>query len=301
MKNLLTFFILFSFGFTENVFAQDFSDINSPIFSEVEDYNENEDFEPTQLAFNKIIPATNLAPSAQIEPDLNSENSLSERKLVKEDFDLVGAVDVVKEKISDKLQLKNLTLENLTFARLGGKRSFSLEQVKTSKLAAKFTLERIEVVEDEDKFIAVLVPLKGDFSIEMKGDFSMSQKIPFLSRNIQKGTVITQDDVELKDYPKSKIGNDYVTEISEIIGKAANRNLNKNNPIFSGDIKNPTVISKNSTVSAIFKTNAIEVKALAVALEDGGIGDVIRLKNFDSGKQFKGLVQEDGSVLVSSL
>lgn len=301
MRKLITFFTLFfAIAFSANSFAQEFSDVNSPIFSDSEDYNENQDFVPTQLAFNKAIPAEKLVPTTQIEQDL-SNNSLTENNLAKENFDLVTAVDVVKEKIADKLELKNLSLENLTFARLGGKRTFSLEQVKSSNLNAKFTLERIEVVEDEDKFIAILQPISGNFSIEMKGSFSMSQKIPFISRNLQKGTVITQDDIELKDYPKSKINGDYITEISEIIGKEANKSLTKNAPVFFGDVKTPTIISKNSTVSAIYKNNTIEVKALAVALEDGGLGDVIRLKNFDSGKQFKGLVQADGSVLVSSL
>jgi flagella basal body P-ring formation protein FlgA len=302
MKNIFTFFaFLFSFAFSANSFAQEFSDINNPVFADEDDYVESQDFKPTQYAYNKPIAASQLAPTAQIEQDLNSDTALAEKDFAKENFDLAGSVDIVKEKIADKLQLKNLSLENLTFSRFGGKRTFTLEQVKSSKLMVKFTLERIEVTEDKDEFIALLKPISGNYSIEMKGEFSMSQKIPFISRNIQKGTVITQDDVELKDYPKNKIGNDYVTEISEIIGKAANKNLNKNTPVFSGDIKNPVVITKNSTVSAIYKNNAIEVKALAVALEDGGAGDVIRLKNFDSGKQFKGLVQEDGSVLVSSL
>lgn len=302
MKNILKLSLfIFGLSFSLGAFAQEFSDINSPIFTEEDNYIESQDFKPTQLAYNKPIPASQLAPTAQIEQDLNSDTALTEKDYAKENFDLVGSVDIVKEKIADKLQLKNLTLENLTFARFGGKRTFNLEQVKSSKLMVKFTLERIEVTEDKDEFVAILKPISGNYSIEMKGDFSMSQKIPFISRNIQKGTVITQDDVELKDFPKNKIGNDYITEISEIIGKAANKNLNKNNPIFSGDIKNPVIVTKNSTVSAIYKNKAIEVKALAVALEDGGAGDVIRLKNFDSGKQFKGLVQEDGSVLVSSL
>lgn len=51
-------------------------------------------------------------------------------------------------------------------------------------------------------------------------------------------------------------------------------------------------------MQVIFQRGALQVRAQARALSDGGEGDVIRVMNTDSRKVISALVQPDGSLLA---
>jgi flagella basal body P-ring formation protein FlgA len=229
-----------------------------------------------------------------------NNGALAEMEVNERKFALIDSADAISDRISDETSEKNISVSNLSFKRQGGMKSFNFEQIKTANLNTKLTVKDVEVNADETKFVATLKPAVGDYIIEVSGSYSASIKVPLLTRNINKGAQITQDDIELKNYPKTEILKGDISEVSSIIGKTTTKALSKGKMVSEEDIRSPILVPKNSTVSAIYRTDTIEVKALAVALDDGGEGDVIRLKNFDSGRTFKAVVQADGNVFIGS-
>lgn len=231
---------------------------------------------------------------------LPGQATLASKDINVQRFYLKDSEPQLTEKVSEQLDEKNLSISNLKFKRDGGSRSFDLNQVKNVVIKSKFTIESINVDEEDSTFTAMLKPQTGSYKIEATGTYSENQKVPVLSRNIGKGEKITQDDIELKATDKALIVAQDITDVNNIIGKTATRGLSRGKMITNEDIRNPITIAKNSTVSAIFRSENIEIKTLAVALEDGSDGDIIRMKNFDSGKVFKAVVQEDGSALIGT-
>jgi flagella basal body P-ring formation protein FlgA len=49
----------------------------------------------------------------------------------------------------------------------------------------------------------------------------------------------------------------------------------------------------------VFSEGPLTISGLAVALQSGGVGDVLSLRNVDSGTVIRGTVQGDGSVRIA--
>ncbi len=215
-------------------------------------------------------------------------------------FTLAEYEKTLNEKVADETGEKTLAINNVTFKRVGSDKTFSSDQVKNANLNMNFFIQLVEINSEKNQFTALLKPVDGDYTINASGTYSASQKVPVLIRNLSKGDRISQDDIELRNFPKDKIQSGDQTDVNNIIGKTATKTLSKDHLVSADDIRSPILVSKNATVSAVYKSDSIEVKALAVAMDDGGEGDIIRLKNFDSGKVFRAVVQADGTVVIGS-
>ncbi len=271
---------------------------NDPVYTG--DANDVANQDVADSLTNSLINSAATTANEQVEGNSLPQETLATRDVSVKRFFLKDCQEPLTERVSDQLSENNLALDNLSFKRTDGQRSFTYDQVKNVQLKTQFSVSSLEVNENEGRFSAVLKPQSGSYKIEVSGDYNLNQKVPVLSHNIGKGEKITQDDIELKATEISQIPGGSITEVNNIIGKTATHGLNKGKMVSGEDIRDPITISKNSTVSAIFRTESIEIKALAVALEDGSAGDIIRLKNFDSGKVFKAIVQDDGSVLIGT-
>ncbi len=281
--------------------AQEYSEINDPTFVDEETYALNELQNEQVNQFSGVEPGAYASANAMPEEPQELASTTIVPVAPKVDrFYLSESETSVSEKISDELNEKNITADNLMFKRVNGNKAFTYDQIKNVTLKTKFSIDSIKFDEEKNQFTANLKPQYGAYMIELSGNYSIGQKVPVLARNISKGQQITQEDIELKSFPKEKILSSDISDVNDIIGKTTTKNLTRGMMVAEEDIRSPIVVSKNSTVSAIYRSNNIEVKALAVALDDGGEGDIIRLKNFDSGKNFKAVVQADGTVFIGT-
>ncbi len=275
--------------------AQQFLAMNDPVYTDDSDEEAlvNAEMENSLKGMNQQNNAKDDSLPFDTQP--LAESNIQEKK-----FSLADSGTALSNKISEHTGEKNITVSDAVYKRTGGAKSFTDKQVKSVKLNTSFSVQEIDINNNEQKFTATLKPVIGSFFIEVSGNYSSSVKVPVLTRSLGKGVQISQDDIELKYFPKDQISGGDVTDISTIIGKTTTKPLSEGKMVFEDDIRSPILVAKNSTVSALYKTKTIEIKALAVALDDGGEGDIIRLKNFDSGKIFKAVVQADGNVLVSA-
>ncbi len=69
-------------------------------------------------------------------------------------------------------------------------------------------------------------------------------------------------------------------------------------PISTTDIKPLSAVKKGDKVTLVYKKNGIELSVLVEAMEDGGLGDTILVRNIDSKKQIYGMVQDQNTILA---
>ena len=67
---------------------------------------------------------------------------------------------------------------------------------------------------------------------------------------------------------------------------------------FSG-VSNRKLVSNGAEVKLVFSEGDLLIMTTGSALQDGSIGDIVRVRNDDSGLTVSGAVQPDGSVQVS--
>jgi flagellar basal body P-ring formation protein FlgA len=92
----------------------------------------------------------------------------------------------------------------------------------------------------------------------------------------------------------------FLRDPEQAIGKIAARTILPRTLIFPSDLKEANLVRAGTLVKAVYRDGALEITLLGVPLEDGAAGQIVRLRNRESGRQFSGVVRTDGSVLVGT-
>jgi flagella basal body P-ring formation protein FlgA len=90
-----------------------------------------------------------------------------------------------------------------------------------------------------------------------------------------------------------------IEDRSVLIGKVARRTLLPGKPIAANAVTEPKVVTNGAQVKVVFQEGGLTITTYASALQAGGVGDIIRVRNPESGLVVSGTVQPDGSVRIS--
>ena len=132
------------------------------------------------------------------------------------------------------------------------------------------------------------------------GRYDSVVTVPVLTRQLRRGDVIEQGDLELKKVPERQLRKDSVTDITRLIGNSPIRMISPGRPIRAAEISAPTLVKKGQTVEMLFTTPYMTIRTTGQALEDGGNGALIRVQNATSQKAVSGRVVAAGQIEVNS-
>ena len=85
-----------------------------------------------------------------------------------------------------------------------------------------------------------------------------------------------------------------------LIGKVARRTLLPGQPIPVNAIRDPYLVNQGKSSLVVFETSGLVITMQAIALQNGIAGDVVTLRNPDSGVVIQGTVERDGSVRLGA-
>ncbi|WP_187968111.1 flagellar basal body P-ring formation chaperone FlgA [Aquibium microcysteis] len=86
----------------------------------------------------------------------------------------------------------------------------------------------------------------------------------------------------------------------DIDGKVAKRTLLPGRFIPLSSVREAYVVEAGSPVEVNFIQNGLQITTMAIPLQPGSIGDMIRVRNADSGAVFSGIVLADGTLRVGN-
>ncbi len=115
---------------------------------------------------------------------------------------------------------------------------------------------------------------------------------------IQKGTSITNADIELKPIRQSLIRGTPYTDLSAFDDLMTRRSIPAGSPITTNDVQIPLSIKRGDKVTLLYKTSAFELTAQGRAMQDGRTGDRIKIVNTDSNKNLQGTIVSRGQVEI---
>lgn len=144
--------------------------------------------------------------------------------------------------------------------------------------------------------IASLI-LFGILAISPANAAEKTTKLPMLKEAVKAGHIITKADLKLVEVT----GNLPLTVISsttQMVGQEAVRNLRANTPLYVGYVRTPPQVHKNTEVKVSYNQDGIHLSTLAKALEDGVVGDNIKLLPTASSQFIIGKVVAKGHVEV---
>jgi flagella basal body P-ring formation protein FlgA len=124
---------------------------------------------------------------------------------------------------------------------------------------------------------------------------------PVPTRVIYPGETITSGAIqEAKLKRGSRLTSDMAASAEELIGKVSRRTLLPGRTIPLSALREVYLVESGKPVEVRFVAGGLIIATTAVPLQDGSAGDMIKVRNMDSGTVFMGVVLADGSIQVSA-
>ena len=109
-----------------------------------------------------------------------------------------------------------------------------------------------------------------------------------VERGLSLGDFIVKDDkVDL-----------FVLDESMLAGMVAKRTLLPGNAIRLTDIALPDLVKAGSQVTLVYRESGLVITGLGTALASGAAGDLVKVRNLDSGIVVAGVVEQDGTIRI---
>ncbi|WP_417454242.1 flagellar basal body P-ring formation chaperone FlgA [Kiloniella sp.] len=163
-------------------------------------------------------------------------------------------------------------------------------------------VENISYRPGRNRFTAqIVIPAEGRPIINktLSGYLIEMVNVPVLKRRLSKGDVIQAQDIQWIAIKESKLSKNAITDIDNLIGMTPKQTLKDQAIIRTNDIDTPKAVAKNGLVTMLLQSGSLNLRTQGRALENGAIGEVIRLLNTQSNTIVHGTVTGAGLVTVS--
>lgn len=141
--------------------------------------------------------------------------------------------------------------------------------------------------------------IDNHWTIYIPARVSIEKPVVVAKRNVIRGTVISDQDVQLVPKDISQLKQGYFSDLTQVTGQVATHTLYQGNPILPRSLTNQTLIRKGEQVSILAVDNTFKISMTGVALSDGALNDVIKVKNLTSKKTIEGRVSGKNEVQVA--
>ena len=154
------------------------------------------------------------------------------------------------------------------------------------------------------RFVATISVPAGDPAakrLRITGRVFTLVAVPVLAKKLYRGDVIRKHHLEWKKIRKSKVLRQTITEAEQLIGMAAKRLIGSNRPIRLAQVRRPLLIAKGGIVTIRLNYANMNLTAQGRSLDEGSLGDVVRITNSQSKKIVEARVTGANRVRVQGL
>ncbi|HPF47515.1 MAG: flagellar basal body P-ring formation protein FlgA [Alphaproteobacteria bacterium] len=153
--------------------------------------------------------------------------------------------------------------------------------------AADIDIKNITLDKRSDKFSALVgAPTGngGETLYTISGRTISVVRVPALTKTIRNGDIITKQDIKWISLPETQIGSNIIRNTENLVGLTPRNQIKEDTIIRLGEVSAPILVKRGELVKINFTTDKISLSTVGKALESGGKGDVIQVKNNSSQK-----------------
>ncbi|WP_340680546.1 flagellar basal body P-ring formation chaperone FlgA [Paraglaciecola sp.] len=122
------------------------------------------------------------------------------------------------------------------------------------------------------------------------------QPVVIVNNAVSPGTLLTRDNLQVIEMDKKRLRNTTFADIESVLGARVKRRLISGRPVEPDDL---CFVCKGDSVVISAESQYMQVKTNGIALEDGNIGDTIRVKNSRSNKNLLAQIVSTHEVKVN--
>jgi flagella basal body P-ring formation protein FlgA len=116
---------------------------------------------------------------------------------------------------------------------------------------------------------------------------------------LRRGEVLTKDDLYQAEMDSQKLKQGYYTDPKDLIGLVCKKDINPDTLITSYQIESAKMVLKGQEVSITAIAGSLKITMAGIAMSDGILGDVIKVKNTTSHKIIEAQVSGKKKVTVA--
>ncbi len=172
----------------------------------------------------------------------------------------------------------------------------------TDEAATTIEVENLTYSPRNGRFRAVIVAAGGAVNRvrnEVVGRAFEVVEVPVLRKSARRGEVIGEDDLVWSEMRVDRLPPNTITSPDDLIGRTPRRTMRPGKPIRARDVQVPTLVAKGAGVTMSYRTAAMTLTALGRALDDGALGDTIRVLNSQTKVVVDAMVSGIGRVTVA--
>lgn len=128
---------------------------------------------------------------------------------------------------------------------------------------------------------------------------TIEKPVVTLRNNLIKGAVIKAEDLQLSPMDISQLKQGYFSDPAQVIGQVTKQNLNQGSTLLPGSLQNDVLIHKGQQVSIEAINDNFKVSMTGIALSNGTINDLVKVKNLSSNKVIEAQVISRSEVKVA--
>lgn len=162
-------------------------------------------------------------------------------------------------------------------------------------------VEQMNVEADTGRFSAVVAWGNGaDDRMRLAGRVERMTQVPVLSERVMRDDIIDEANIVWQSLPETRLPRTAITDMDMIVGMAAKRSLTPGTPIAATDVRRQLLVNRGETVTMMLTTPAMQLTAKGRALQNGSIGDVIRISNLQTNTVIDAVVTGPGQARVET-
>ena len=146
--------------------------------------------------------------------------------------------------------------------------------------------------------VGVRCPAAGGWSIFVPVVVESDAPVLVARRTLSRGEIPGVGDVDAVTRRVPGLGTQFPASLADVSGRRLRRAVAAGQPVPADALAAPVLIERGAQVTAVAAVAGVAVRAGAVALEAGGQGDRVRVRNVVSGRVIEGTVQADGTVSI---
>lgn len=121
--------------------------------------------------------------------------------------------------------------------------------------------------------------------------------VAVLNKSLKRGAVITANDLTMKPVSASAADGSY-TNPAHVIGQRLAKNLGEGRPVQARHLEKNWMITEDTPVAIEFLSGGMAISTPGKSLENGELGDLVRVQNMSSGRVLTGLVSGPQKITV---
>lgn len=151
-----------------------------------------------------------------------------------------------------------------------------------------------------------IVDMPGSISlrrnpVRFTGTLVETVEVVTLARAIARSETIRESDLIVERLPRADVPQEALTRIELVVNQAARRSLRTGQTLRTADLMKPQIVSRDETVTIVFRTAGVTLTARGKSLGNGAEGDTVTVLNPQSKRQLQATITSPGVVTVGDM